>query len=97
MPDCSIYSAHEFYAPNNIIIRDDSCKSVDELIAKVGDQLICFGLAEPYTIQLTPQQLYTLRGINNVWSSTGATTLSYIADTKSYIDNKLAAIAAATL
>lgn len=38
--------------------------------------------AEPEEIQLTPQQLSTLHGVNNVWSSTGDTTLSYIADTE---------------
>ena len=58
---------------------------------------IVLPLNTPVEHQLTPQQLTTLKGTNNVWSSTGETTLSYIADTKMYIDNKLAAIAAATL
>lgn len=42
----------------------------------------------PQTIQLTAQQLETLKGINTVWSDCGETTLAYIADTKIYIDNK---------
>lgn len=54
-------------------------------------------LAEPKTIQLTPEQLDMLKGVNNVWSSTGDTDLSYVADTKLYIDQKLAAIAAVAL
>lgn len=58
---------------------------------------VVYRAAAPETIQLTPQQLDTLKGINNVWSDCGDTTLSYIADTKMYIDQKLAAIAAATL
>lgn len=58
---------------------------------------IVYEFATPEEIQLSPQQLDTLKGINNVWSSTGDTTLSYVADTKMYIDQKLAAIAAATL
>ena len=49
--------------------------------------LVC-QLKEPQTIQLTPQQLELLNGYNNVWSDTGNTTLSYIADTKLYIDGK---------
>lgn len=48
--------------------------------------------AEPERIQLTPQQLSTLKGINNVWSSTGETTLSYVADTKMYIDQRISAL-----
>ena len=58
---------------------------------------IVYPLANPVEYQLTPQQLDTLYGVNNVWSDCGDTTLSYVADTKSYIDQKLAAIAAATL
>lgn len=58
---------------------------------------VVYPLAEPYTIQLTPQQLSVLRGTNNLWSDTGDTDLVYVADTKLYIDQKLAAIAAATL
>lgn len=58
---------------------------------------VVFQLEEPYTIQLPPQQLNVLKGVNNVWSDCGETTLSYIADTKMYIDQKLAAISAAVL
>ena len=54
-----------------------------------------YKLDEPYTIQLTPQQLETLKGVNNIWSNAGATEVTYAADTKMYIDQKIAAIAAA--
>lgn len=47
------------------------------------------------TVQLTPQQMETLKGVNNIWSNAGETTVTYAADTKLYIDNKIAAIAAA--
>lgn len=43
---------------------------------------IVYEIATPEEIQLSPYQLSTLKGINNVWSSTGETTLSYIADTE---------------
>lgn len=49
------------------------------------------------TIQLTPQQLDMLKGENHVWSDSGDTRLVYIADTKMYIDNALAAIAASII
>lgn len=38
---------------------------------------IMYPLATPYTIQLTPQQLFTLHGTNNVWSDCGETELTY--------------------
>lgn len=59
-------------------------------------QIVC-KLADPYTIQLTPQQLDMLKGYNALWSDTGDTHVSYIADTRMYIDNAIAAIAAANL
>ena len=58
---------------------------------------ITYELATPYTIQLTPQQLDMLKGANNVWSACGDTSLVYVADTKLYIDNQIAAIATAAL
>ena len=58
---------------------------------------IAYKVAEPYTIQLTPQQLSTLKGTNNVWSNTGDTDLTYIADTQMYIDNKFDELNAAIL
>lgn len=58
---------------------------------------VVYKIATPYTLQLTPQQLETLKGSNNVWSDTGDTDLTYIVDTKLYIDKKIAAIAAATV
>lgn len=58
---------------------------------------IIYPLTTPYTIQLTPQQLNLLKGVNNVWSTTGDTDLTYVADTKLYIEQQLAAIAAAAL
>lgn len=49
---------------------------------------IVYPLAEPYTIQLTPQQLDTLKGVNNIWSDAGETAVTYAADTKMYADAK---------
>lgn len=54
-------------------------------------------LAEPKTIQLAPKQLDMLKGANNIWSSTGDTALSYVVDLKSYIDERIAVIAAAVV
>lgn len=54
-------------------------------------------LAQPYTIQLTPQQLDMLKGANTVWSDTGNTDLVYVADLQMYIDSRIAAIAAAVV
>ena len=54
-------------------------------------------LAETITHQLEPQPLTLHKGWNTLWSSTGDTLVTYAADTKLYIDERLAAIAASIL
>jgi len=52
--------------------------------------------ATPTEIQLTPQEVRTLLGENNIWSDGGDMEVAYPADTKLYIDQKITeAIAAA--
>ena len=53
---------------------------------------VIYELAEPYTIQFTPQQLDLLKGSNHLWSDCGGTDVTYIADTKLYIDHRIAAV-----
>lgn len=50
---------------------------------------VSYPLKSTVTYQLTPQEVKTLLGTNNIWSSTGDTTVEYTADTKLYIDNKI--------
>lgn len=51
-----------------------------------------YRVEQPRTIQMTPQQLTMLKGSNALWSDTGDTTVKYMADTKTYIDNKFDAL-----
>lgn len=57
-------------------------------LAMSGVQLI-YELATPITYQLTPQELDTLLGTNNIWTDVGTVDVEYPADTKLYIDNKI--------
>ena len=51
---------------------------------------VSYLIAEPTTFTVTTEELFNaLKGENNIWSSTGDTTLEYCADTKSYIDRKI--------
>lgn len=51
---------------------------------------IVYELAEPFEVSLTPAEIEQLLGANNVWSNTGYTTVTYYANTKLYIDKKIA-------
>lgn len=56
-----------------------------------------YPLATPITYQLTPTEIRTLLGINNIWSDAGDVDVTYPADTKMYIDGKLAELQALIL
>lgn len=54
-----------------------------------------YPLTTPQTYQLTPTQIQTLLGVNNVWADCGPiVNFEYVADTKLYIDGKFAALLA---
>lgn len=55
---------------------------------------LCYKLAEPYTIQLTQQEILALSGTNSIYSSTGDTQVSGRADPRAVIRNQQAAMAA---
>ena len=46
---------------------------------------VCYYLATPFTVQLTPAQLSTLLGENHIFADTGDVAVTYRADTKLYI------------
>jgi hypothetical protein len=57
-----------------------------------NDVQFVYELATPTEIQLTPTEVKTLLGLNNVWCDTGDTSVEYPADTKLYIDRKINAM-----
>ena len=54
-----------------------------------------YKLETPTTYQLTPTEVKTLLGANNIFADTGAVDVEYCADTKKYIDNAIATAIAA--
>lgn len=66
-----------------------TCTTVAEFNAWLADnqpQLVYY-LETPQTYLLTPQQIMTLLGTNNVWTDIGNVSVTYTADTKMYIQN----------
>ena len=53
---------------------------------------VCYELATPVTYNLTPTEIKSLLGDNNVWADAGDTAVTYRADTKLYIDKKIAEV-----
>lgn len=53
---------------------------------------VVYELANPTTVQLTPTEVTTLLGNNNIYSDAGSVEVEYRADTKLYIDKKINAL-----
>lgn len=74
--DASIWYSNSSadYPGNNIIRLGDSTKanmSAADFKTAVTGQKLCYELNTPVTYQLTPQEVQTLLGQNNLWADTG--------------------------
>ena len=67
------------FAAREIIVHDTSFSTVAQWKAHLAanNLFVMYELNEPLTYQLTPQQIQTLVGNNNVWSEQGDIELSY--------------------
>lgn len=81
---------------NRIVIKDTAYSTVAQFQTALGSTpvQVAYRLATPTEVQLTPSQLSTLLGSNNIWADTGDVSVDYRADTKLYIDGKLAELIA---
>lgn len=61
-------------------------KTAEEIKAIMQGQQLCYELAEPIEIQLSPNQMNSLYGQNNLWADSGDTEVVYRADTKKFIE-----------
>ena len=80
-----------------VYIRDSAYTDPDDLKTAVSGVKLVYELATPLTYQLTPTEVKTLLGQNNIWADTGDSSVSYRADTKKYIDAKIAELQALIL
>lgn len=53
---------------------------------------VCYKLSQAVVYTLTPTEIKTLLGDNNVWADAGDTEVTYRADTAKYIDKKIAEV-----
>ena len=83
---CSAYETHTpstvlgyicGRASTSVVACNATQTNVDDFKTAVTGQTIVYELATPTTYQLTPQQIQTLVGQNNVWSEQGDVELSY--------------------
>ena len=72
---------------NQFVVNSALGTTLQEIKDFVGTGLqICTYIATPIEIQLTPNEVNSLYGQNNIWSDTGDSSVEYRADTKLYIE-----------
>ena len=74
----------------NLFIKDTRYTSASDFKTAMNGVQLVYELANPQTIQLTPQEVQLLLGTNNVWSD-GDVTLVYNADIQRWVEKKLGA------
>ena len=79
-----------FHSNTQIYIYDNRFVDAASFLADCGDTRIVIPVATPATYQLTPQEVKTLLGVNNIYADTGAVRVTYRAD-PTLIYNKLTA------
>ena len=87
-----------FYAKNIIRWKEKGDLTLAEYRTYLASNPfhVCYELATPITISLTPLEISVLTGqTNNIWSDSGNVSVEYAADLKTYINNKIAAAVAA--
>jgi hypothetical protein len=103
---CSAYKPVNFYEfndfcvayyQNNVRIKDPRYTDAASFKTAVTGVTYCFELAQTVEIDLIMTEIKTLLGMNNLWSDAGNTAITYPADTKLYIDNKIAELQALIL
>lgn len=70
----------------NISVRDTAYTDTTSFKSAVTGSKLIYELATPQTYQLTPTEVTTLLGQNNIWADCGPSTIEYPCDTKLYIE-----------
>ena len=73
----------------NMYIKNTDWASATDLYNAIGDYYIVYELATPVTYQLTPTEIKTILGVNNIWADTnGDTSVVYACSLKDYVDRQ---------
>lgn len=85
------FAARQWANVMHFIVRNSAYATTAEFVASLSDaDVLVYELATPVTYQLTPTEVKTLLGENNIHADTGVSTVQYRAD-PTLIYNKLTA------
>lgn len=78
--DKTIWNERYAYISTNIVIKDTTYTSVADFKTAMSGVQLVYELATPQTYTLTPTEVSTLLGENNVWADAGAVEVTYRRD-----------------
>lgn len=78
-------ATHSLYG-TTVFVYDPSFPDAATFKSAMDGVQLVYELATSITIQLTPNQVNSLLGVNNIWADSGDTEAVYRADTKLFIE-----------
>ena len=69
-----------------IYVQDLRWDNANDFKTNASGVMFVYPLKNPQTVQLTPAEVSTLLGANNIWADTGDVSVNYLADATLYID-----------
>lgn len=72
---------------NDVLIRMDDYATIESFLEAVGDYSFIYEVQTPTTYQLTPTQVSSILGVNNIWSNTGDVEVKYQRDLNACIND----------
>lgn len=78
--DNALFFKNTFYGDHALAIRDDRYTDATAFKTAMNGVQLVYELATPTEITLTPTQVKTLLGSNNIWSESGTVEVEYRAD-----------------
>ena len=78
-------------ADSRVYVRDNAYTTLESFLTAMNGVQLVYELAEPIEYTLTPQEVKTYLGQNNIWNDCGNTEVTYRADIQKYIEKKVSA------
>lgn len=85
------------WSPKSITVKDERATTVADFIALLTDAKICYELATPQTISLTPTEVQMLENNNTIWADSGRVQLTYLSKAAEKVQLMNASLKANTL
>lgn len=89
IPNYCVWNKAYAFTTKNLVVKDTRFTDASSFETNMSGVAISYELANPQTYQLTPTEIQTLLGENNVWADCGDVEVVYVRDLNIAINNLL--------